>query len=88
MSACRSCGAEIEWAETVNGKPIPVDKIPVEDGNILLSMRWRCPPVAVVQSAQQIAKLKSEAFHTGQKHVLFKSHFATCPHAAKHRRRP
>jgi hypothetical protein len=33
VSRCRSCGAAIRWATTVNGKRMPVDDEPVPDGN-------------------------------------------------------
>lgn len=36
MSACRSCGAEIEWAESLKtGKNIPLDAKPTPDGNLV-----------------------------------------------------
>lgn len=34
---CRSCGAELIWTVTANGKRMPVDIAPREDGNILLT---------------------------------------------------
>jgi hypothetical protein len=87
MIVCRSCGAEIEWAITPNGKRIPLDKLPVEDGNILVSMRTDLPPLAIAQTQKEIEVLRSQAVHTGQPHTLFKSHFATCPNANKHRKK-
>lgn len=30
MKTCRSCGAEIIWTETMNGKKMPVDAKPVQ----------------------------------------------------------
>lgn len=34
--ACRSCGAAIIWAKTINGKAIPLDAEPVAGGNVSL----------------------------------------------------
>jgi len=88
MIICRSCGAPIEWAITPDGKRIPIDVQAVEDGNILLSHKsLEEPPVAFVQSKSNIEILRSQAKLSGQPHVLFKSHFATCPNAAKHRKK-
>ncbi len=88
MIVCRSCGAEIEWAKTPAGKNIPLDKEPEVDGNILVSMRGiGLAPLAIAQSKEQIELLKSQAKASGQLHVLFKSHFATCPDHAKFRKK-
>lgn len=34
--SCKSCGAAILWALTDNGKRMPVNAEPVENGNLLL----------------------------------------------------
>ncbi len=92
MTRCSSCGAQIEWAVTERGAPMPVDAKPVPDGNILLShRRGGEPPVAVYQRPDDIAKLRAQHAHrapdTGEGPFgLFVSHFATCPQAARHRR--
>jgi hypothetical protein len=39
QSTCRSCGEEIVWAETVNGKRVPFDLDPVP--NLAGSMLFR-----------------------------------------------
>lgn len=33
---CGSCGAEITWARTEKGKPMPVDAAPNERGNLIV----------------------------------------------------
>ena len=33
---CRSCNAEIVWVKTANGKSMPIDAQPYEDGNLAL----------------------------------------------------
>jgi hypothetical protein len=72
---CRSCGAAILWVKTVAGKAMPLDAVPAEDGNIALM-----PAGAMV--------LPKETADLGQKIGArrYKSHFATCPNAAKHRK--
>jgi hypothetical protein len=75
-SHCRSCGAVIIWAETEKGKSIPIDPTPTEDGNIRLVVREQPQsPIAIVVT-------KPENRDTD----MFKSHFATCPNASKHRK--
>lgn len=68
---CRSCGAAIFWAETESGKAMPVDVVPVDEGNleIQLPMDPREPLIARVVSVGH----------------RYKSHFATCPQASKWR---
>ena len=41
---CSSCGADMVWATTVSGKPIPIDPEPVANGNIELELVE--PPLA------------------------------------------
>ena len=84
MAVCKSCGAAVEWATTEKGKRMPVDAEPVEGGNILLSHRKvGQPPVALYQSAEQIAKLAAEHERSPQEGPLrlYVSHFSTCPQA-------
>lgn len=79
MAACRSCSAEIFWAQTVKGKRIPVDAAPAEDGNVELIGRDLDSglPLAAVHPPGQDIVMAAERF---------RSHFATCPNAAAHRR--
>ncbi len=71
MGACRSCPAPVRWEKTTSGKWIPLDAEPVADGNIVLE-RGRA---RVLAADEQV----------GHGVRRFKSHFATCPNAAKHR---
>jgi len=72
---CGSCGAPIRWERTVNDKPIPLDPEPVDDGNLGI-------------------RDDGKVYHLGdpEKGALpidvprYKTHFATCPNAASHRR--
>ncbi len=75
MATCRSCGATIQWVETVTGKKMPLDAEPHEDGNIAL-----LPAGAMVLTkdlAEQGKKIGSKRY---------RSHFATCPSADQHRK--
>lgn len=72
MSTCRSCGAAIRWAETLWGKRIPCDAAPHAEGNIQIN-----------ESGGALVYGHGVARPAGP---LYRSHFATCPHAAQHRR--
>lgn len=71
MSHCRSCNAEIIWAETIDGNWMPIDSKPAEDGILVL-----------LNGKIRLAKPSDRALHR----PLYLSHFATCPHASKWRR--
>ena len=71
MSVCRSCGAEIIWATTPAGKPMPLDPERVPGGNI---------DVEVV-NGDWTARVVPSDVHT-ERHV---THFVSCPQAAAHR---
>lgn len=84
MSQCQTCGAEIEWARTEEGHSIPLDKVPVADGNIDLVLdkgRW----TARVLKKAQLEKLRAGAL-PGLMPKLYRSHFATCPQSDYWRR--
>jgi hypothetical protein len=72
MSTCRSCEAEILWASTCTGKPMPVNAMPCDDGNLVLQGE---PPNRV---ALQRLPMDVGPFYA--------SHFATCPNAEQHRK--
>jgi len=73
MTKCRSCGAEIIWAETVNGKKIPLDAQPRLDGALALSPRGTVVTIGPDPCP-------------GYDDQRFVSHFATCKDAPKWRR--
>lgn len=73
-SRCNSCGAEIVWARSEGGRAMPLDAEPVEGGNVELL----ADGTAIV--------LKKEEAASYLPGTLRKSHFATCPHAARHRK--
>lgn len=71
---CKSCGADIVWAVTRKGRRIPLDPEPVQGGNVRIEARpGRTMALAVVVNATE----------TG----THRSHFASCPNAARHRKR-
>lgn len=71
---CRSCGAPVEWCVTENGKRMPVDAEPVEDGNLVVEM----------QLGPSLARAYDPARDAGK--ARFRSHFSTCPNANAHRK--
>ena len=74
VGECRSCGATVRWAVTLkNGKPIPMDTSPVDDGNLVIF--------------RGVAMSRKDADARGIGPLpLFKAHFATCPNANRHRK--
>lgn len=70
MAVCRSCNADIEWARTEGGKPIPLDPGHVDGGNLTV-----LSGVARKRTSEDV-RLRRPAR---------RAHFATCPHAAEHR---
>jgi len=88
---CRSCNAELIWATTEKGKPIPLDAEPVADGNIRLEERSVSPEGVGEVSVQEIVLTavythpgEGSLFHTTS--PLYVSHFATCKDAKKWRK--
>jgi hypothetical protein len=75
VQRCRSCPADIVWAVTTRGRPMPVDAEPHPDGNIRLIPRMglTTPRAEVVTEPRPGEQLRH-------------SHFTTCPDAGQHRR--
>jgi len=72
---CRSCGKEIIWVRTAaTGALMPLDPDPAPDGNVVL-----------VDGKAHV--MSGELFDPVLEGSRYKSHFATCPNAAKHRKR-
>ena len=73
MSACRSCGAPIEWATwAAGGKAVPLDRDPAPDGNLVL-----------INGHVRHFMAEDERLARDRR----KSHFATCPDAKDWRNR-
>lgn len=76
MATCTSCGATIRFARHVNTRrQMPVDATPSVDGNLIL----------FDQDGELLVRHASLPADSGK--LRFKAHFATCPHADRHRRK-
>ena len=71
MATCKSCDAEIRWAETPNGKGIPLDPEPVENGNLVMVELNPGGPLKVRHV------VKGEEL--GDSVPRYRAHFVTCP---------
>jgi hypothetical protein len=78
-SSCRSCKAPIVWARTEAGKNMPLDANPTTgapaifvDGNVEITGHTGNQPLVKV--------------HGTPADGLSRSHFASCPNRAQHRR--
>ena len=72
-SKCTTCCGDIIWCRTDTGKRMPVDAKPSLDGNLRLISGELLPTARSVVRG-----------HTPGE-PLYKSHFATCKQAMKHR---
>lgn len=79
---CRSCSAEIIWAVTENGKRMPVDALPREDGNILLTEY----PDGYIEAAYVQSSLFEEWDQDAPEPRRHVSHFATCEQSKEWRK--
>lgn len=73
IAHCRSCGAEIIWARSVNGVPMPLDAKPVPDGNVILE--------------DGTARVIGGPLEVPPGTKLYSAHHATCPDAERWRGR-
>lgn len=73
IAACNSCGAQILWVVTANGKQMPVDAEPV---------------VKTPHGLMTLSPVEGRTAHRADavRGHLYRSHFATCPNAKEHRR--
>lgn len=71
---CKSCGTSIIWVRTTTGKSMPLDADPHEDGNVVLM------PAGAMVLTKELAEQGKKIGST-----RYRSHFATCPNAARHR---
>ncbi len=73
LAECRSCGTTIRWCQTPLGKKMPVDIDSVPGGNVDLVKIGPGKYMAKVVAADEGVN-------------RYRSHFASCPNADKHRR--
>ena len=78
-SKCKTCGADIFWALTENGKPMPIDAVSTDNGNLECVWDHNGRVLAHV-IAPLFLQMQTEA-------PRYTSHFATCPDADEHRRK-
>lgn len=69
---CSSCGAIVVWVVTGKGARMPLDPVPVPNGNVVRT------------GEQTVRYLKPGEAFAGNRYV---SHFSSCPDASSHRRR-
>ncbi|MGD9712863.1 MAG: hypothetical protein AB7V46_12440 [Thermomicrobiales bacterium] len=75
MNKCRSCLADIIWAKTEAGTLIPLDATPGKPG----------ANMALIEGVAKVIN-KNDLFEPVYSGPLYLSHWASCPHAAQHRR--
>lgn len=71
---CRDCGVDILWVRTANGRLMPLDAEPVADGNLVL-----------VNGVPTL--IRGDLSETVPEGPRYKSHFVTCIHADKFRKK-
>lgn len=86
MSACRECGAPLEWAITDNGRKMPLDLGAFTDGRLVVVGRLEGAPLVVSLTGDQLARLGSATTLRGAKVELRRSHFQTCSKPERFRR--
>jgi hypothetical protein len=79
VSVCSSCGAQIEWVTTTNGKRMPIDADPSPGGNLVMTGQNR-------RGAPEVAYLRRGDPELPIGTSRWVSHFATCPNSKEHRR--
>ena len=91
---CSSCGVRVRWARTAaTGKAIPLDPDPVDPqtrGALVLIGEIA---FGLAQAAQRLSTMFDEseadaAIRASREYGWHIAHFATCPNAHHHRRRP
>lgn len=92
-AACRSCGADILWAETVpGGRKVPLNVAtvePTERGALLLvanHFAYSHTELAERIAKRQAVSLARAADVIRARYDAHLSHFATCPAADRHRK--
>lgn len=79
MPKCRACPAQIWWAKTEKGKPMPVNAHPSDEGNLIIVSR---PP----QSASVIVHVLHADEDPPPEVQRYTPHFASCPGRKKRKK--
>lgn len=82
MAHCRTCDEEVIWTKTVNGKSMPVDATPVDDGDFYLVDEGESHP-----TAYYFVAMFPPTAEDGFDGFRYHSHFASCTSADLHRKR-
>lgn len=90
MSKCRSCGKEIIWLKTRSGKAMPCDpeKVyfePDPKGRATIVTEGGQVAKGILMDKLTAARFGDDGMKIMAGHI---SHFATCPFADRHRRKP
>jgi len=76
-SKCSSCSAPIVWANTATGKKMPLDAQPHPLGNLVMDEAGNVGPPDAWPGNLGTPDLTKR----------YRSHFATCPQADRHRKK-
>lgn len=72
-ATCNWCPAQVIWLQSTNGRPMPLDPLPVEDGNVVIEHRDGGI------RARVLTKKELAQGALGLRPPRRKAHFATCP---------
>lgn len=87
VALCRACKQPVEWVESENGRRMPIDPNPDPKGNLVrIGMAEVVNPSTLRHERVPIMGVVKADDPTPAARYI--SHFATCPHADKLRRKP
>jgi hypothetical protein len=92
-ATCSSCGAPVHWCRTTSGKAIPLDAAPDPEGNLVAVDRAGVAldptrALAAVSTSQATVVVARRALRSIDPRLPhWRTHFATCPNAERHRAR-
>lgn len=77
IARCRYCHADIRWVDTVNGRKMPLDALPVLNGNVIID----ADGIGVVMGQLDLSNLPADV-------ERFRSHHAdpNCSGSSEHKR--
>lgn len=92
MPKCTTCKADIEFYRTATGRTMPIDPIPVSDGNLWLidNVITSIPKTVLEDDGVAIDPEDNPGNEKRQEEIKrprYKSHFATCSAAEFYRKR-
>lgn len=91
MSACKSCGAPVEWREHIEtGRRAPVNVTPDPKGNVVLEgeVQYRVLTHDEIETFDALTVLDAEGVlgsSVKRSPARYTLHFTDCPNAAGHR---